>query len=263
MCSDKSQFKSEVVSTIRLSHEHFRITLNLPDDMRADPGQFFNLKTGGKPQPLWRRPFSAFDQHDSTVEFYIRVVGKGTRWLADIKPGAAIDILGPLGNGFDLPEPGEKCLLVAGGVGIAPLHFLSKRLKEAGNEVTVLWGGANARAIEIGDDIDLTPLKTATLDGSLGQKGLITDLLKQVLTEGDLPDRLYSCGPEAMLKEVVNICIGEKVPVRISFESKMACGWGVCLGCPVLVKDDEGDQSYKRVCRDGPVFWGQNIIFER
>jgi len=128
MCSDDSAklFETEVVSCLRLSEEYFRISIKAPRGVSSAPGQFFNFRTGGHPEPLWRRPFSVFDQRDDIIEFYIRIVGRGTRWLSERQEGDVLNVLGPLGKGFQLPQSNARCLLVAGGVGVAPLHFLSQ-----------------------------------------------------------------------------------------------------------------------------------------
>ncbi|HNT35194.1 MAG TPA: dihydroorotate dehydrogenase electron transfer subunit, partial [bacterium] len=175
-----------------------------------------------------------------------------------VQPGERLNIMGPLGKGFALPEADQPALLVAGGVGIAPLHLLARRLSEQGRPVTVLWGGASREAVDLGMETSW-PLLEATMDGSIGYQGMVTDLLVRFLEqEGNIP-WVGSCGPEPMLRQVARVCASKGVAVQLCFEARMACGWGVCLGCAVAVKDGQGSVSYKRVCSDGPVFWGHEL----
>lgn len=260
MCgSEKAKvLQAEVVSVLPLPGLYCRLKVRLPETIPCDAGQFFNLKTGGEPEPLWRRPLSVFDQNEDIVEFYVRVVGRGTQWLSKRQPGDRLNLIGPLGRGFTLPENREPSLLVAGGVGIAPLCMLARRLSERGLPLRVLWGGATQDAVQLGME---TPweLMQATLDGSVGYQGMVTDLLGKFLEQKAQIPRVYSCGPEPMLRQVARICASEETPVQLCFEAKMACGWGVCLGCVVAVDGGQGDIVYKRVCVDGPVFWGHEL----
>ena len=251
--------QGEVVEVVRLTKTHFKLGVQLPVEIEVEPGQFFNIKTGGEPAPLWRRPFSVFDQKGEILQFYVQIVGRGTQWLADRKAGECLDLLGPLGHGFEVPEIGELCLLVAGGVGIAPLHFLSKSLDDKGMAQKVFWGGSDRASVTLEPERRSEKFHYATMDGSLGYPGSVVELFSEFVQKNKQAGMVFSCGPEPMLEKVIEVCRAEGLCVQLSFETRMACGWGVCLGCPILVHDEQGQTVYKRVCRDGPVFYASEL----
>jgi dihydroorotate dehydrogenase electron transfer subunit len=189
-----------------------------------------------------------------------RVVGKGTRIMADIRAGSSLSIVGPLGRGFEPPGAGEECLLVAGGMGIAPLVFLVRSMGKTG--VTFMTGFGTAREIispaRLG--IEDFAVAVATEDGSAGHHGLVTALLKDALS-GKGKKTAYACGPAAMLKAVASLCLGKGVRCQASLETVMACGLGACLGCAVPAAPESGRSSF-HVCQDGPVFSVSSIDWE-
>jgi dihydroorotate dehydrogenase electron transfer subunit len=189
-----------------------------------------------------------------TVSFLIKVVGEGSRRLAQAHPGDPISGLGPLGNPFpkEVVAPGETALLVGGGVGMPPIFNLARVLVPRGVRVILLQGARSADDLLLLDEIRTLGLDPAitTEDGSCGTKGLVTAPLAASLMEH--PKAVFACGPEGMLKAVGELCRG-KAPCYLSLEARMGCGYGVCLGCVVSV--DEGDgPRYRKVCQDGPVF---------
>lgn len=248
----------------------------------ARPGQFVMIKTRDGLEPLLRRPLSLHRISPTCIELLYQVIGKGTQSLSRTRPGEFLDLLGPLGKPFPLPpsSPGT-ILLLAGGMGIAPLLALAEkmvkrskvlpapRLRQAGKgqraraplKIHLLYGAkTRAHLVRIQNFQKLgIEVKTATENGSAGQKGLATDLLRKFLVSspGQI-SAVYACGPRPMLKSVARIMKNKKIPVYLSLEEIMACGTGACLGCSVRAQGAE--IKYLRVCQDGPVFEMKEII---
>lgn len=217
----------------------------------ARPGHFANVRVSGHAAPLLRRPFgvAGVDKERGTFSMIYRIIGEGTKMLAAAKKGDILDIVGPLGNGFDLDCAAP--LIVGGGLGLAPLLYLSQVLKRA----DVLMGGRSADElfwrqlfVEKAEKIFLT-----TDDGSLGTKGTVLALLPRLLAEGGY-DRVFVCGPVPMMKAAAAACIEAGVPCQVSLEKYMACGLGACLSCACTVKGKRA-----KVCQDGPVFWAEEV----
>lgn len=230
----------------------------LDGSVSAKPGQFVQVSVSSTHDPLLRRPLSVHDDGPDGLTLLYRTIGRGTRMLAEKKPGDYLDILGPLGNGF--PIPAEKtAVLVAGGIGAAPLCYLAKKLIEAGKQVIFLFGAQNAAQLYLPKTLTpfLKVLETATDDGSAGHHGLVTELMKQYLENDPMP--VYSCGPEGMLRAVVKTAASYNAQAYVSLEARMACGVGACLGCVVELSQKSG-KTYQRVCVDGPVFSGEEVF---
>lgn len=226
------------------------------------PGQFLHVRPGNTNDPLLRRPLSLYDvdQEKGSISLLYRVVGKGTDLLTGLKVNDYIDIMGPLGRGFSLPESPKNALLVGGGVGIAPLVYLGRVLKERECQVTVMCGAANAGQLVVDDkfqQLDITFL-SATIDGSAGYKGLVTDLLVTQVKPGGF-DIIYTCGPEPMMDLVALYAAIHHIWGEVSLEEHMACGVGACLGCARRLK--ASDETYAKVCKDGPVFNMKEVEF--
>lgn len=230
----------------------------------AKPGQFVHLRCQDSTEPFLRRPFSFHEINHKNFAILYRVIGQGTNLLAKKRKGDLIDVLGPLGNGFDItPATSDQRLatiLVAGGMGVAPLLALAERLSFSveriaeRDKIIVLLGAKTKAAVLCEKDFRKLGLKVkiATDDGSKGYKGLVTDLLKKVLKGATSDQRratIYACGPQPMFKELARISRGLRISVQASLEENMACGVGACLGCPVETK-----AGYKQVCKDGPIF---------
>jgi len=242
---------------------------------QARPGQFVHLRCQNSIEPLLRRPFSFHRIKGGSFEILYKVIGRGTNLLAKRRKGDTIDILGPLGNGFDIQrtsgsrgspslEPsraqprGERtAILIAGGIGVAPLLALAEELTDRRN-CLVLIGAKTKKRILCAKDFKKLGVKVhlATDDGSRGYKGFVTDLLRKVLllTVNCELSSIYACGPKLMLKEVARIAKSFRIVAYGSLEENMACGIGACLGCAIKTRD-----GYKRVCKDGPVFNLQEI----
>ncbi|MBN2415781.1 dihydroorotate dehydrogenase electron transfer subunit [bacterium] len=230
----------------------------------ALPGQFVHVRTGDVIDPLLRRPLciNRIDSGNGTLDLLYRVVGRGTAALAGKKPRDPLDVLGPLGNGFTVRGNFRNALVIAGGMGIAPMFFLIDELIRTEKYVTLLWGARTAAELFV-SSADFAPggltLHTATEDGKAGHAGYVTDLLASILEQ--LSDagsaRAYTCGPVPMLKTVQKIMSGRGIPVEASLEERMACGIGVCAGCSVNTV-----QGKKLVCKDGPVMNLMEIVYD-
>lgn len=236
------------------------------------PGQFFKVRCSDLNDPLLRRPLGANRILKNGIEMLYEVVGRGTELLSGKKAGEYLDIMGPLGNGFDLkltpnPQPPTP-ILIAGGIGVAPLLALAEKIVnsfELGVEskkkkIYVLIGAKTKNHILCEPEFRKLGCRVfvSTEDGSKGKKGLVTGLLSFLLsTISSEPSTIYACGPDPMLKATSNMAHLMNIPCQVSLDERMACGVGVCLGCPVKIKG----QEYKMVCKDGPVFDSKEIAW--
>ena len=211
------------------------------------PGQFVQLKL---PEFYLRRPISVCDWTENTITLVYKVVGQGTEAMAKMQPGFEMDVLTGLGNGFDTSLCGDKPLLIGGGVGLPPMIGLCRTLIEEGKHPVVLAGFNTAEEVFLKDTVEQmgATFVLATMDGSAGVKGLVTDAMKEL----DF-DSIATCGPEPMLKAVYNAA---EVPGQFSFEERMGCGFGACMGCSCKTK-----YGNKRICKDGPVLVREEIIW--
>jgi len=234
--------------------------------MALEPGQFFMVGCGEG--VFLRRPLSVHRTTPSRLAFLFQVVGKGTVWLSRRKPGDSLDLLGPMGRGFQLDSRAKSVLLVAGGMGVAPLAFLAQRALERGLESTILLGARTGERLEA----QLEPLEglldlglkhvTITEDGSHVKKGRVSDLFLRMLpdlvpafTSG--ATQVFACGPVEMLRAMARMPQLKDKPVQVSLELKLGCGFGVCLGCSVPTGNGN-----RLVCRDGPVFLLDEVNWE-
>jgi dihydroorotate dehydrogenase electron transfer subunit len=256
------QFEASVLWNTAVSEDTFHLGLSAPADFaRARPGQFVMVQIRRAPQALLRRPFSIHNLISKAgafqgFEVLYKAVGKGTRALREYQTGERLSILGPLGSSFAVNRPWQRVFLVAGGIGVAPMPFLAKRLLEKGfkpENCHAFIGGrskadllchAELAALEL-------PLTLTTDDGSAGDQCLITHPVESAL-EINPPDAVFACGPTAMLACLVDILETRGIFTQISVESMMACGMGACLGC--ALPDREAGAPYRHVCIDGPVF---------
>ncbi|HBR29915.1 MAG TPA: oxidoreductase [Firmicutes bacterium] len=238
----------------------------------ARPGQFVHLQVGLATDPLLRRPVSiaGIDRGRGIVTLFYRVAGRGTALLAGVGEQETLSVIGPLGNGFTLPQAGEL-LLLAGGIGIFPLFSLMDAVDRSKVKVKVLWGAENRQLLEAAGRQRLVDLaldyEVSTIDGSMGQPGLITNLLESYLRKRSLESTqqrisAVACGPPRMLKVVTEICLREGLPVEVSLEERMACGVGACRGCVCTVRTAGGTLERRRVCKDGPVFKGREVVWD-
>ncbi|MDI6840789.1 MAG: dihydroorotate dehydrogenase electron transfer subunit [bacterium] len=214
----------------------------------SEPGQFVHIRVTDNYIPLLRRPFSIHCIEGDTFKVLYKVVGIGTKLLSSYKSGTKLDIIGPLGDGFDTSNY-RRLTFVAGGIGVAPLYFLATCNKD--KNLTILIGASTKEKVLCEAEFrELGNVIVATEDGSYGVKGVVTDLLTTV----EKPDLLLACGPSQMLKFIRSYVLTHSIPCQLCLEQHMACGIGVCLGCAVKSKD-----GYKHVCKDGPVFWADEV----
>ena len=265
-----SQLLIPVSSKEILEERILKLTLSSPYiSHKAKPGNFVHVRVSSTDNPLLRRAFSihSVNQAKNSFDILFRVVGKGTEILSQVNPGETLDILGPIGNSFTLPPKSKEAMLVAGGMGIAPLWFLFTRLVEKGfdpRRITFLFGAKNKRELLYIEKFRKSKVKlvVTTDDGSMGSKGLVTDaFLKELSGRGRDFNNLfiYSCGPEMMLAKISDITKEYNLSCQISLEIGMACGVGACWGCVVKLADG----AYRRVCADGPVFDARTINFQK
>ncbi|KAF0196603.1 MAG: dihydroorotate dehydrogenase electron transfer subunit [Bacillota bacterium] len=254
------------ISQARVTEHNFvapnikRLALQAPGIARqAQPGQFVNMRCSPTLDPLLRRPFSInrIDPTSGTISVLYKVVGRGTELLANIHRGDSIDVLGPLGTGFELKPQGRKVVLIAGGIGVAPFHPLAEQLVNTGYDVTCLAGArCDEEFAELNDLAELgVEMYCATEDGSRGEQGRVTNLLENTLHKRNF-DMAYACGPNAMLAAIKQICGRAQLPLQLSLEEIMACGLGVCLGCTC---EKEKENGFLHVCTDGPVVWAEEV----
>lgn len=223
--------------------------LSIEGKYKANPGQFYMIKVEGE-NILLPRPISVYDVQDDRITFLYAVVGKGTKAMRALSKGDNIQIMGPLGNGFDIDRIKGKVAIVSGGIGIAPLSFLVKKLK---NCTVDFYCGFKAVDNSV-DNVEkyVNNIYISTENGSKGHKGYITDIFYP-----EKYDEVICCGPEIMMKKVVKMCRKKNIPVTISMENRMACGIGACLVCTCKTKDGN-----LRTCKEGPVFKGKDLILE-
>jgi len=219
------------------------------------PGQFVMVRGDWGMDPILPRAFSLVEVGNAGA-ILVRAVGKGTALLAKMRAGDDISVLGPLGQGFTQTDNKRQSILVAGGVGVAPLIFFSEQLAFLGQPATFIYGARSARDVLLRSRIEQSAdLTIITEDGSLGETGLVTDALTPILANAS-PCRVFACGPEPMLKAVARSALKADIPCQIALESPMACGIGICKGCAVL--DHRGE--FKYVCCDGPVFEAKSFF---
>jgi dihydroorotate dehydrogenase electron transfer subunit len=255
--------KAIVKTHARVGGDYRELVLDAPLSAAAAlPGQFVHLRVPRLDGSVLRRPFSIYRARDGRLSILYKTVGRGTRAMEAIRPGDAMDLIGPLGNGFPLDAAGERPLLVAGGYGVAPLSFLADALGLRG---TVFIGGASARDILCVGDFESMgwTVHITTDDGSLGRKGLVTVALDAWLAShaGAAPV-LYACGPDGMLRAVGNRAVAAGHTAWLSLDKHMGCGVGACLACVQKIRGADGSVAWKRVCRDGPVFEASTVVWE-
>ena len=248
------------------------LRLRLDREIPVLPGQFAMIKPHGIAEPLLRRAMAYYRSMTAEgapcVDFIYQILGRGTRALANLRPEDKVDFLGSLGNTYDIEAArGREALLVAGGVGSAALFMLAEELVRRDARVKLFIGGASRGDLcGLGDFIGLLREENvicATVDGSLGEASFVTAPLERHLQRGSgARTIIYACGPDPMLHRVAQIAERFGAPSQLSLEAPMGCGYGVCVGCAVAVRDDcpEGF-VYKKACVDGPIFWGEELYW--
>jgi len=241
--------------------KHYLMRIKAPPiAAESKPGQFIMVKCGE--DFTLRRPLSVHNTNKTgeiQLLFSVSSSGKGsgTEWLSKVKSGTQIDLLGPLGNGFSISPEAKKLLLIAGGIGIAPLRFLAEKALKLGKKVTIILGAKTGKGLYppklLPSDVEII---LATEDGSIGRKAKVTDLMDGKIQKAD---QVFVCGPQAMYLEMAiqYIMLLENKPVQASLEVRMGCGVGACYTCSIKTK-----QGMMRVCKEGPVFNIKDIIWQ-
>lgn len=236
-----------IEENIRLTDSVYKMKLSGDVSDITSPGQFVNIKLDGL---YLRRPISVCDCENGVLTIIYKVVGKGTEQMARLGIGEKLDVLTGLGNGYDASLAGDKPLLLGGGVGVPPLYMLAKKLIAEGKEVTVVLGFNTKSEIFCEDDFKALGAEVfvTTVDGSYGIKGFVTDAMKDIDYS-----YFYTCGPEPMLKAIFK---ASTTSGQFSFEERMGCGFGACMGCSCKTVT-----GYKRICKDGPVLKKEEILW--
>ena len=237
----------QIIENVHLTDNVLRMRLKGDVSDITACGQFINIKLDGL---YLRRPISVCDVDGDTVTIVYKVVGRGTEQMSQMTEGE-LDVLTGLGNGYDLSTAGDAPLLIGGGVGVPPLYLLAKRLIAEGKRVSVILGFNTKEEIFLEDEFKAlgADVTVATADGSYGVKGFVTNAM-----EGKDYTYFYTCGPEPMLKAVY---AASKTSGQFSFEERMGCGFGACMGCSCKTVT-----GYKRICKDGPVLRKEEILWE-
>ncbi len=238
----------EIIENAALTQFVFKMVLKGDTSAITAPGQFVNIKLEGL---YLRRPISVCNLEGDTLTIIYKAVGKGTEQMSRMSPGEKLDVLTGLGNGYDLSVSGEKPVLLGGGVGVPPMYLLARELLKQGKKVSVILGFNTKDEVfyeqefkKLGCDVTVT-----TVDGSYGTKGFVTTVL-----EGMDYTYFYTCGPEPMLKAIYQT---SETSGQMSFEKRMGCGFGACMGCSCKTIT-----GYKRICKEGPVMKKEEILWE-
>ncbi len=271
-----SNFKTRILANQEIAPGYWRMRIQAPGAVAAcRPGQFLMFRVQLTLLPLLRRPFgifrTGFQPSDvdglppvEYLEILYKVVGQGTAMMSELHQGDRVEILGPLGRGFDAGSPGREKILVGGGIGLVPLFMLAERLV-ADSRVRLLMGGRTRDDIIAITEFERLGVETytATEDGSLGEQGLVTDVLAQKLARA-ADAEVFACGPLPMLEAVQRICRRHQAPLQVSLEALMACGVGACLGCVVKgAGHSDENPRYLCTCKEGPVFRADQLDWSR
>ena len=237
----------EIIENTRLVPLVYRMKLRGDTSDITAPGQFVNIQLDGL---FLRRPISVCDVEGDVLTIIYKVVGRGTEVMSKME-GGKLDILTGLGNGYDLTAAGDKPVLLGGGVGVPPMYLLAKKLMAAGKTPTVILGFNKKEEVFYEEEFKALGCRVlvTTVDGSYGMKGFVTDALKEVEYT-----HFFTCGPEPMLKAVYR---ATNTSGQMSFEERMGCGFGACMGCSCQTLT-----GYKRICKDGPVMWKEEIKWD-
>ena len=248
-----------VTSSDRLHENYVLLKLTHHDPLpEMLPGQFAEIRIDGSPSTFLRRPISInnVDKEKNEVWFLVQLAGEGTRHLVLKKAGETLNVVLPLGNTFTLPQsPSERVLLIGGGVGVAPLLYLGKQLKEKGFAPSFLLGARSEKdLLQLADFAQYGKVYATTEDGSYGEKGYVT---QHSLLEGEPAGRIYACGPKPMMAGVASYAAKRGIACEVSLENKMACGIGACLCCV-----ENTTEGHLCVCKDGPVFNIKKLLWQ-
>lgn len=248
--------KSRIVEKKEPQNKIYLLKIHSPEIASIiQPGQFLNIHVSDDSYPLLRRPFSVCDVEGENIYIMFNILGEGTRILAKKNVGDSLDILGPLGVGFNLDDDYETAVIVAGGLGAAPFPYVTRLLRNKKKILSFIGGKTELDVITYG----MHNYKTASDDGSVEFKGTVIDLLKTQLQHlQNQKIKIFGCGPTAMLRSLKQFCMENEFNCEVSTECAMACGFGICQGCPI--ESTKNKDKYLLVCKNGPVFNIKDVI---
>lgn len=259
------QEKCKIVHCREIARQIFLLRLTAPHiSAESKPGQIVFIRTINREIPLLRRPFAVFEavREEKTIDVLFEVVGKGTTILSRKESGQELDVLGPTGQGFPLPDqPQSTVIALAGGIGLGPIYFLCTYLAKSRHPVSLFYGAADVGKIARKSFSNGIHAFITTDDGSFGQKGMVATALAEHAASFPKDSQVFACGPEPMLKAVWEIAREKGWKCHVSLERHMACGVGACNGCVIDTRSADGKLLRKRVCKEGPVFNAQEIIW--
>lgn len=248
--------KAPVVEVIELENHIFILKLFIPEIASViEPGQFLNVKVSDSSFPLLRRPFSVCDVEGDHIFLMFNIFGEGTKILAHKQKGELVDLLGPLGKGFNLEGDFDTAIIAAGGLGVAPFPYFIRKFGDKKVIHSFIGGKTKKDIITYG----MKSITVSTDDGSLGIKGNVVELLGESIEKLKSERvKIFACGPSAMLRKLREFCLSHNLECEASTECAMACGFGICQGCPI--ESVTNPEKYKLVCKDGPVFNIRDVI---
>ena len=237
----------EIISNVKIARDVYKMIISGDTSAITAPGQFVNIKLEGK---FLRRPISICDYDEKSITLIYKVVGAGTDQMAQMTAGESLDVLVGLGNGYDISKSGDTPLLIGGGVGVPPMYNLCRKLVAEGKKVRVILGFNKKEEIFFEDEFKAlgAEVYVTTVDGSYGTKGFVTDVLKNLDYS-----YFFTCGPMPMFKAIEATAVTSG---QYSFEERMGCGFGACMGCSCKTVT-----GYKRICKDGPVLQKEEILW--
>ncbi|MEG1538151.1 MAG: dihydroorotate dehydrogenase electron transfer subunit [Clostridiales bacterium] len=253
--------KATVLSNKQIRPDYWQLGLHAPQiAAHAQPGQFMMVTAVESFDPFLKRPMgiNIIDPKGGFIRIIYLVLGKGTKLLTRLRENMEIDLLGPLGNSWRIEAHCKRALIMGGGSGVATLLPLARELFRRGILVDIILGARSKDYLSCADEFAVYgPVISATIDGSAGYKGLATDIFP-----GEIHyDMVYACGPMKMMERIVRLSRNHDMRCQVSLEENMGCGYGVCMGCICEVRDQEGKISYQRICKDGPVFDGEEVFW--
>jgi dihydroorotate dehydrogenase electron transfer subunit len=252
----------EIVAHTEIARQMMKLDLRVDDSFQYKPGQFLHLRVTDGFDFLLRRPISLcnYEPETNTLSLVYRISGDGTRALSRRKPGMDVDVLGPLGQGFPIHEEDRHVLLIGGGIGVPPLLEFAKHAHKQGKQVTAIIGFQSRDVVILEKELQqFAQVLVCTDDGSYGHHGRVTDLMSDSLLSS--VDRYYSCGPIPMLRAIVRKA-EPKLQGYVSLEERMGCGIGACMACVQWTYDAKGERVLQKICKQGPVFEGCEVVFE-
>lgn len=253
------QENAKVLNCIKVGEGLFSITMLMPQiSCISKSGQFVHIACGEG--NLLRRPISICEADEKTMRIVFQVKGEGTKWLSNRKENDIIDVLGPIGHGYNMEKLGETPVFIGGGIGVPPMLNTMKNSLEYGAKPTAILGFRSENVVILEKEFnELGNVHIATDDGTYGTHGFVTDVLKQNIEQYT---SVCACGPKMMLKAIAQIAEQANIPCQVSLEERMGCGIGACLVCACALKGEKEDEvKYGHVCKNGPVFDAKEVVW--